>query len=77
MTALLLTAAVGCAESGGAGGTAAASCAYVVTYDSRSYLDAGNLEFTVGEKLGSATLPACDAIAVGDTAAEARLVKVR
>ncbi|MGI5377797.1 DUF6281 family protein [Streptomyces sp. CA-251387] len=104
MAALLLTAAVGCAESGGAGGAAEASCAHLVTYDSRTYLGVANVDFTVGEKLGTATIPACDdtpndpgdsrpqgevtayavegfdpdvAIAVGDTPAEATLMKVR
>ncbi|SDM97712.1 hypothetical protein SAMN04487981_103135 [Streptomyces sp. cf386] len=99
--ALLLTAAVGCTESGGA---AEASCAYVVTYEGRSYLDVANIDFTVGERLGTATIPECDdtpndpgvtvpegritayavegtdpavAIAVGDTPAEATLMKVR
>ncbi|MGW6910593.1 DUF6281 family protein [Streptomyces sp. NPDC054940] len=99
--ALLLSAAVGCTESGGA---AEALCAYVVTYEGRSYLDAANIDFTVGERLGTATIPECDdtpndpggtvpegritayavegtdpavAIAVGDTPAEATLMKVR
>ena len=59
-TSLLLAAAVGCAEPDGTGGTAAASCAYLVTYDSRTYLDVANVDFTVGEKLGTATTLACD-----------------
>jgi hypothetical protein len=57
MTSLLLAAAAGCTESGGA---AEASCAYLVTYDSRTYLDVANVDFTIGEKLGTATIPACD-----------------
>ena len=57
MAALLLTAAVGCTETGGA---AEASCAYVVTYANRSYQDVANPGFTVGKKLGTATIPACD-----------------
>lgn len=104
MTSLLLAAAVGCTESGDAGGAAEASCAYLVTYDSRTYLDVANVDFTVGEKLGAATTLSCDdtpnspgdtvperritayavegmdpavAIAVGDTPAEATLMKVR
>ncbi|MEY9993811.1 hypothetical protein ABIE67_005843 [Streptomyces sp. V4I8] len=104
MTSLLLAAAVGCAETSGTGGAAEALCAYLVTYDSRTYLDVANVEFTVGEKLGTATVPACDdtpndpgdavpergitayavegmdpavGIAVGDTPAEATLMKVR
>lgn len=104
MTSLLLAAAVGCAESGGTGGTAEALCAYLVTYDGRTYLDVANVDFTVGGELGTATVAACDdtpndpgdtvpergitayevegmdpavAIAVGDTPAEATLMKVR
>ncbi|WP_369273050.1 DUF6281 family protein [Streptomyces sp. R11] len=57
MAALLVTAAVGCTEAGGA---AEASCAYVVTYANRSYPDVANTDFTVGKKLGTATIPACD-----------------
>ncbi|MGW6736110.1 DUF6281 family protein [Streptomyces sp. NPDC055013] len=60
MAALLVTAAVGCTEAGGAGGAAEASCAYVVTYANRSYLNVANTDFTVGKKLGTATIPACD-----------------
>ncbi|MFE5820097.1 DUF6281 family protein [Streptomyces sp. NPDC056479] len=107
LAALLLTAAVGCGEGEGGvepGGAAEASCAYVVTYADRSYLDVGGSDFTVGERLGTATVPGCDdtpnapggavpegritayavegmdpsvAIAVGDTPAEATLMKVR
>lgn len=98
---LLAAAAVGCAGPGGAG---EASCAYLVTYGSRTYLDIANVDFTVGEKLGTATVATCDdtpndagdtvpedrvtayevegtdpvvAIAVGDTPAEASLMRLR
>ncbi|MER5944286.1 DUF6281 family protein [Streptomyces sp. NPDC001928] len=103
--ALLLLVAVGCAQQGVTepDGAAQASCAYVVTYAERSYLGVANTDFTVGEKLGTATVPECDdtpgdpegsvpedritayavegmdpavAIAVGDTPAEATLMKV-
>ncbi|AZQ37003.1 hypothetical protein EJ357_29080 [Streptomyces cyaneochromogenes] len=101
VTALLLSAVVGCAESGGA---AEASCAHMVTYGGRSYLGVANIDFAVGERLGTATVPECDdtpndpgvtvpegritayavqgtdpavAIAVGDTPAEATLMKAR
>ncbi|WP_217209254.1 DUF6281 family protein [Streptomyces sp. AC550_RSS872] len=71
MTSLLLAAAAaGCAGPDGAGPdgagpdgagvTAEASCAYVVTYDGRTYLDVVNVDFTVGEKLGTATVQECD-----------------
>ncbi|KUM74693.1 DUF6281 family protein [Streptomyces curacoi] len=103
MSALLVAAAVGCAQAGGAGGAAEALCAYLVTYDHRTYRDVANVDFTVGEKLGTATIPECDdtpndpgdtvperritayevegmdpaaAIAVGDSPAEAILMKV-
>ncbi|MFJ3666003.1 DUF6281 family protein [Streptomyces sp. NPDC090106] len=55
-TALLLTAATGCTEN-----TGSASCAGLVTYDGRDYLPSGEeIGLTVGEKLGSATVEACD-----------------
>ena len=63
---LLMTAAAlatGCAESGGGesgGGEAAASCAYLFTYENRTYVGPDNVEFTVGEKLGTATSVPCD-----------------
>jgi hypothetical protein len=102
--AALLTSALGCAAVDGGGGSGAASCAYLVTYGDRTYPAVANVDFTVGEKLGTATVPACDdtpndsgdgrpaskvtayavrefdpavAIAVGDTPADAILVKVR
>ncbi|MEU6381812.1 DUF6281 family protein [Streptomyces sp. NPDC046909] len=57
--ALLMAAATlalaGCAESGGS-----ASCAGVVTYDGRGYLPTEKSGFTVGERLGTATVEACD-----------------
>ncbi|SNX63604.1 hypothetical protein SAMN06272735_5414 [Streptomyces sp. TLI_55] len=58
--ALLVTAAVlalaGCTESDGG----AASCAGLVTYDSRGYLPTEKSAFTVGERLGTATIEECD-----------------
>ncbi|MGW6790293.1 DUF6281 family protein [Streptomyces chartreusis] len=99
--ALLVLAAAGCTEPGG---SAESVCAYVVTYADRTYLDTAETDFTVGKKLGTATVPECDdtpndpegavpegrvtayavegtdpavAIAVGDTPAEATLMKVR
>ncbi|CAM5280374.1 DUF6281 family protein [Streptomyces chartreusis] len=102
---LLVLAASGCGEGGATepDGTAAASCAYMVTYADRTYLGTADTDFTVGKKLGTATVPECDdtpndpegavpegrvtayavegtdpavAIAVGDTPAEATLMKV-
>jgi len=58
--ALLVTAAMlalaGCTEPGGG----SASCAGLVTYDSRGYLPTEKSVFTVGERLGTATVEACD-----------------
>lgn len=98
VTTVLLAAVVGCSD----GGSSAASCAGLVTFQNRGYLPAVNEDFTVGEKLGTAAVPECDdtndpdvavpegkvtayvvegmdpavAIAVGDTPAEARLMRV-
>ncbi|MFJ8536386.1 DUF6281 family protein [Streptomyces sp. NPDC093591] len=60
MTSLLIAAAVGCAASGGTDGAGEASCVYLVSYDGRTYSDVANVEFTVGEELGTATIPECD-----------------
>ena len=58
--ALLVTAAMlalaGCAESGGG----SASCSGLVTYDGRGYLPTEKSVLTVGERLGTATVEACD-----------------
>lgn len=42
------------------GGQTSAICANQFTYESRTYQDVANAEFTVGEELGSATQPPCD-----------------
>lgn len=99
MTVAALATAVGCAS----GGEASASCAGLVTYENRDYLPTVDVDFTAGERLGTATVPECDdapndpgvtipegtttayavkgvdpaeAIAVGDTPAEARLMEI-
>ena len=97
VTTVLLAAAVGCSD----GGSSAASCTGLVTFRDRGYLPTTNEDFTLGEKLGTATVPECDdtndpdvavpegtttayvvegidpslAIAVGDTPAEATLMR--
>lgn len=58
VAAAVLLAATGCAN--GAGGEAAASCSGLVTFDSRDYLPTEKSVFTVGERLGTATVEACD-----------------
>ncbi|MFF7274382.1 DUF6281 family protein [Streptomyces griseorubiginosus] len=99
---VLLAALTGCGP-GEESGEAASSCAGAVRYENRVYLPAGEIGFTVGERLGTAEIPECDdtpgdsevaiphgttgayavegrepaeAIAVGDTAAGARLMEV-
>ncbi|MFC8346310.1 DUF6281 family protein [Streptomyces sp. NPDC057280] len=58
--AMLMTAAMlalaGCTESDGG----SASCAGLVTYDSRGYLPTAKSVFEVGERLGTATIEECD-----------------
>lgn len=55
MTAAMLALA-GCTESGGG----SASCSGLVTYDGRGYLPTEKSDFTIGERLGTATVEACD-----------------
>jgi len=55
-TAALLVSVVGCAGEG----ASESSCAYLVTYQGRDHLGTEEGEFTVGEKLGTGTVPACD-----------------
>jgi len=103
VTATLVASALGCWVLDDGGGSSAASCAHEVTYEGRIYLGVGNVDFTVGDRLGTATIPECDdtpndpgvsvprgrttayavegmdraeAIGVGDTPAEAYLMKV-
>ncbi|MFD3842050.1 DUF6281 family protein [Streptomyces sp. NPDC058642] len=57
---LLVAAAVLLAATGCADGEAAASCSGLVTYDSRGYLPTEKSVFTVGERLGNATIAECD-----------------
>ncbi|MCX5331792.1 MULTISPECIES: DUF6281 family protein [unclassified Streptomyces] len=57
---LLVAAAALLAATGCTGGEAAASCSGLVTYDSRDYLPTEKSVFTVGERLGTATVGECD-----------------
>lgn len=61
---LLVTVAIrataGCAGAGIGASDSAASCSDLVTYDSRDYLPTEKSGFTVGERLGTATVAACD-----------------
>ncbi|MFI0270789.1 DUF6281 family protein [Streptomyces luteogriseus] len=63
--------AVACtSESSSDGGEQAESCAYRVLYQDRTYRDVANVEFTAGEKLGSATIPPCQDTGGQDEAEE-------
>lgn len=48
-----------CTAEGGSGDRAAA-CVNRFTYEGRTYRDVGQVRFTAGEKLGSATRPPCN-----------------
>ncbi len=77
ITRMLLVAAMGMpavactSESNSDGGERAASCAYRVIYQDRTYRDVANVEFTAGEKLGPATVPPCDDTGGQDEAEQA------
>lgn len=60
VTVAMLMAAMGCTSDGEEVGEAAPSCAGVVTFADRSYLPTDEAGFTVGEKLGTATIEGCD-----------------
>ncbi|MEU6545424.1 DUF6281 family protein [Streptomyces sp. NPDC046859] len=57
MVVAALTAA-GCSGEGGKA-SGEASCSGLVVYDGRDYLPTGKSVFTVGERLGTATVAAC------------------
>ncbi|MEU0738083.1 DUF6281 family protein [Streptomyces sp. NPDC006134] len=56
---VLLLALTGCA-AGENGGDAAASCAYLVRYEGRTYADRAGVDFEVADHIGTAVLPPCD-----------------
>jgi hypothetical protein len=55
LTAAALFTAVGCTV-----GEASNICEHRVTYDGRTYAGVSGVDFTAGEKLGSAVVPPCD-----------------
>ncbi|GAA1534860.1 hypothetical protein GCM10009730_50190 [Streptomyces albidochromogenes] len=59
---LAATAVVACSActTTGSDGESASSCAFLVEYENRTYSDVANVNFTVGAKIGTATLPPCD-----------------
>ncbi|WP_328501078.1 DUF6281 family protein [Streptomyces sp. NBC_00457] len=61
LSAVLVTMSVACTSSSDSdGGESASSCAYRAEYQNRTYSGAEVRGFTLGNKLGAATLPPCD-----------------
>ncbi|WP_392957479.1 DUF6281 family protein [Streptomyces sp. LN245] len=61
LAAILVTTSVACTTSSSSdGGGSASSCAYRVEYEDHTYSGAEAKGFTLGDKLGAATLPPCD-----------------
>ncbi|MFJ6988550.1 MULTISPECIES: DUF6281 family protein [unclassified Streptomyces] len=70
LVAAMLMLAAACtsqSDGGGGGGDRAESCAYLVVYEGRTYQGVANVEFTAGEKLGSAAVPPCQDTGEQDT----------
>ncbi|GAA3903367.1 hypothetical protein GCM10023084_64850 [Streptomyces lacrimifluminis] len=53
-------ASAACTSGSSGADEASASCAYLILYEGRTYQDVADVEFTIGRRLGEATLPACD-----------------
>ncbi|MCX4821882.1 DUF6281 family protein [Streptomyces sp. NBC_01142] len=70
LAATLTVPTAGCAADDSSDG-GAPSCAIQFTYDGRTYRDVANVDFTVADKLGSATKPPCDDTGGQDEAEEA------
>ncbi|GGZ17701.1 hypothetical protein GCM10010365_42050 [Streptomyces poonensis] len=63
MSAVAMVGAAGCTSSGSSGdggGDAAGSCAVRWTYEGHNYRSISNVDFQVGEKLGTVGKPSCD-----------------
>jgi len=61
LAAVTATMSVACTSPGSSdGGESASSCVYQVKYGNRTYSGAEAKGFTLGDKLGAATLPPCD-----------------
>ncbi|WP_257139900.1 DUF6281 family protein [Streptomyces anulatus] len=60
LAAAMVMTVTGCTADSSDGGEGEASCAFEVTYQGRTYRDVANVEFTVTDKLGTATQPPCD-----------------
>ncbi|MFD9466572.1 DUF6281 family protein [Streptomyces sp. NPDC060027] len=59
LAAAVLAVSVACTPSSD-DGTSASSCVFLVDYQNHEYSDVANVDFTVGDKLGPATLPSCN-----------------
>ncbi|GGM02518.1 hypothetical protein GCM10010129_52280 [Streptomyces fumigatiscleroticus] len=66
MAVAVLTAA--CSAQGG-GEEGAGSCAFTATYGGRTYTGVANVDFTLGDALGTAEFPPCDDTGRADDAA--------
>lgn len=55
----VVASAAACAALDG-GGESAGSCAYRMIYEGRTYGDVANVDYEIGEKLGTVTSPPCD-----------------
>jgi Family of unknown function (DUF6281) len=60
LTAVILMSVVACSSGNSSGEGSSAVCEYRVAYQGRIYREVANMDVTVGKKLGSATVPACD-----------------
>ncbi|WP_232838571.1 DUF6281 family protein [Streptomyces geranii] len=58
--AVAAMASAACTSQGSSTDEGSSSCAYQILYEGRTYQDVADAEFTIGEQLGNATLPACD-----------------
>lgn len=58
LAAAVMMSAVACTDSSSAEGEG--SCAIRFTYQGRTYKDVANVDFTVGQEVGTATQPPCD-----------------
>lgn len=59
LAAAMVMTVIGCSADS-SGGEGEASCAFEFTYQNRTYRDVANVDFTVTDKLGTATQPPCD-----------------
>ncbi|MFC9246247.1 DUF6281 family protein [Streptomyces sp. NPDC057136] len=70
LAATVVMSAAACTADSISGGQESPSCVHEFTYQTRTYRDVANAEFTVGEKLGAAIQTPCDDTGRQDTNAE-------